>query len=165
MSITFPKPKLLGPKIPGIVVAGLLAAQFALFGGHGGPEPKCELNVEQPHYSTHLSETINFDAIKLNLTTTCNVPQASTKLNSKILMILNNREVTAHIFPTAIRNPTAKNSLRTEIKDLFAKCTYGIEVAYKGVASGYVEIQNGERLSVSGSSEKYAVAPCLIKAK
>ena len=165
MSITFSKPKLLGPKIPSLVVAGLLAAQFALFGAHGGPEPKCELKVEQPHYSTHLSEIKNFDAIKLNLTTTCNVPQANTKLNSKILKIMNNREVTAHIFPPIVRRPNSKNSLRTEIKDLFAKCTYGNEVAYKGVASGYVKLQSGEKLSVSGSSEKYVLAPCSIAEK
>jgi hypothetical protein len=163
MSITFPKPKLWGPKIPGVLVAGLLAAQFALFGGHSGPEPKCVLKVDQPHYSTHLAEFMNADAIKLNMVTTCNVPQAFTKLDSKILKISNNREVTAYKFLPVVVSPNSRNPLRAEIKNLYAPCNYGVEVAYKGEASGYVKLQSGEKITVSGSSEKYVLAPCSIR--
>ena len=40
MPITIPKPILLMPKVPGVFVIGLLAAQFLLFQGGNGPDPK-----------------------------------------------------------------------------------------------------------------------------
>lgn len=63
------------PKVPGLLVIGLLAAQFLLFQSGNGPEPKCTVNVEPPHHSTNLKESQNVDAIKLNMTSTCNVLQ------------------------------------------------------------------------------------------
>lgn len=84
MPITIPRPILLMPKVPSVVVAGLLAAQFLLFHIGHSPEPHCTLKVEKPHYSTSLKETKGIDAVKLNLTTKCNVPQKYTELNSSI---------------------------------------------------------------------------------
>jgi hypothetical protein len=63
------------PKVPSLLVVGLLAAQFLILQITHNPEPNCTLNIERPHYSTSLSEIQNIDAIKLNITSTCNVSQ------------------------------------------------------------------------------------------
>ena len=58
-----PKPILLMPKVPSLLVVGLLAAQFLILQITHNPEPSCTLNIERSHYSTSLSEIQNVDAI------------------------------------------------------------------------------------------------------
>jgi hypothetical protein len=41
----------------------------------------------------------------------------------------------------------------------------GIEVAYKGVAEGYVILDGGKRINVAGNSGKYEVTNCSIGAQ
>ncbi len=93
MSITLPrpgalKPFLTKPKIPGLVAIGLLAAQYILFGSGTSPDPHCTLKVEQIHKSTNLIEEQKILAIKLNVTSECNVPQDSTTIDAHIDKIL-----------------------------------------------------------------------------
>jgi len=87
MPITIPKPILLMPKVPSLLVVGLLAAQFLILQITHNPEPNCTLNIERPDYSTSLSEIQNVDAIKLNITSTCNVSQKYTQLSADIQKI------------------------------------------------------------------------------
>ena len=117
MPITIPKPILILPKVPSLVVVGLLAAQFLLFGTGDSVEPKFTLRVEQPHYSTSLKERQNVDAIKLNITSTCNVPQSYTRVNASIQKIENNREVTARtfLFRTAVSSAKFSKPQTSEI--------------------------------------------------
>jgi hypothetical protein len=119
MPITIPKPILLLPKVPSVLVVGLLAAQFFFFQIGHSPEPKCTLNVERPHHSTSLKEKRNIDAIKLNMTVTCNVPQKYSEIASSIQKIENNREVLAHRFQVIRRVPEIKSSNLVVIEDLY----------------------------------------------
>jgi hypothetical protein len=165
MPVTFPKPKLLEPKVPGLLVIGLLAAQFSFFGHGNNVESKCILKVDQPHYSTYLNEYKAIDAIKLNITSTCNVPQRFTEVRSSIFEITNNREVTAYSFPLTRAFPTPKSPQTAVLNGLFAKCEKGKEVSYEGRAKGYVFLRSGQKYPVSGSSGKFVAVLCSISAQ
>jgi hypothetical protein len=132
MPLTIPKPILLLPKVPSLLVVGLLAAQFFFFQIGHSPEPKCTLNVERPHHSTSLKEKRNIDAIKLNMTVTCNVPQKYSEIASSIQKIENNREVLAHRFQVIRRVPEIKSSNLVVIegdsgKYMAADCSIGAQ--------------------------------------
>ena len=127
------------PKVPSLLVVGLLAAQFFVLQFGNTPEPSCTLNVERPHLSTSLKEAQNFDAIKLNITSKCTAHQRFTRVTARIQTIENNREVTVSKFVS--------------------------RVAYKGVAEGYVILDGGKRINVAGNSGKYEVANCSIGAQ
>jgi hypothetical protein len=163
--ITIPKPILFMPKVPSVVVVGLLVAQFLLFQYGNGPEPKCTLNVERPHHSTSLIETQGIEAIKLNITSECNVPQKYTRVTARIQKIENNSEVIASNFVSRVAFSTPKSPETAIFRNLFAVCLPGIEVAYKGIAAGYVLLQSGKKIEVSGASGKYEVADCEIGAQ
>lgn len=165
MPITIPKSVLLSPKVPSIAVVGLLAAQFLILQNIGGTEPKCSLKVERPHYSTSLSEDQNIDAIKLNITSTCNVSQKYTQLNASIQKIQDNREVTAYSFVNERRNSTAKSPNVASFKELYGRCLKGASASYRGTAQGYVYLENGKKLVVKGDSGKFVAAGCLIGAQ
>ena len=143
----------------------LLAAQFLLFQYGNDPEPKCTLNVERPHYSTSLSENQNVDAIKLNITSICNVSQKYTQLSASIQKIQNNREITAYSFVNQRRSSTTKLPNVASFKELFAPCRKGVSAAYRGTAKGYVYLENGKKLAVEGDSGKFVAAGCLIGAQ
>lgn len=121
------------PKVPSLLVVGLLAAQFLVFQVTDSPEPNCTLNIERPHYSTSLSEIQNIDAIKLNITSTCNVSQKYTQLTADIQKIQNNREITAYSFENERRSSTSKTPNVVTFKDLFAPCKKN----YLGLLSWY----------------------------
>ena len=165
MPITIPKPILLLPKVPSVVVVGLLVAQFLFFQYGNGPEPKCILKVERPHYSTSLNETQNIDAIKLNITSTCNVPQKYTEISANIQKIQNNQKVTAFRFESERRSamPGAPNI--AAFKNLYVPCIKGISVPYNGVARGYVYLENGQKYFIKGDSGNFVAAGCLIGAE
>jgi hypothetical protein len=162
MPISIPKSILLPPKVPGLAVMGLLAAQFIILQNFGGTEPKCTLNVERPHYSTSLSEVKNIDAIKLNITSTCNVSQKSTQISASIQKIENNREITAYSFVNESRKSTAKSPNVASFKNLYAPCLKGVSTSYRGIAQGYVYLENGKTLVVEGDSGKFVAEECLI---
>jgi len=165
MPLTIPKSVLLSPKVPSLAVVGLLAAQFLILQNIGGAEPKCTLKVERPHYSTSLSEDQNIDAIKLNITSTCNVSQKYTQLNASIQKIQDNREITAYSFVNERRNSTAKSPNVASFKELYGRCLKGASASYRGTAQGYVYLENGTKLAVKGDSGKFVAAGCLIGAQ
>jgi hypothetical protein len=165
MPITIPKPILLLPKVPSLLVVGLLAAQFFFFQIGHSPEPKCTLNVERPHHSTSLKEKRNIDAIKLNMTVTCNVPQKYSEIASSIQKIENNREVLAHRFQVIRRVPEIKSSNLVVIEDLYKECLFGVWSTYKGEAKGYAMMQSGKKYPLNGDSGKYMAADCSIGAQ
>jgi hypothetical protein len=165
MSITIPKPNLLNFRVPGVLAVGLLAAQFLILQSIGGTEPKCTLNVERPHYSTSLSENQNIDAIKLNITSICNVPQKYTQLNASIHKLQKNREITAYSFVNQRRSSTTKSPNLVSFKELYGPCRKGVSAAYRGTAQGYVYLENGKKLAVQGDSGKFVAAGCLIGAQ
>ena len=153
------------PKVPGVLVIGLLAAQFLLFQSGNGPDPKCTVKVERPHHSTSLKESQNFDAIKLNITSTCNVPQNYTRVTARIQRIENNREVVAHNFLSRVAASTPKSPETAVFKNIFIDCVPGVEVTYKGFAMGYVLLKNGEKIKVAGTSGNYDATDCAIGAQ
>ena len=165
MPLTIPKPILLLPKVPSVLVVGLLAAQFFLFQIGHSPEPKCTLNVERPHHSTSLKEKRNIDAIKLNMTVTCNVPQKYSEIASSIQKIENNREVLAHRFQVIRRVPEIKSSNLVVIEDLYKECLFGVWSTYKGEAKGYAMLESGKKYPLEGDSGKYMAADCSIGAQ
>jgi hypothetical protein len=153
------------PKVPGLFVIGLLAAQFLFFQSGNGPEPKCTLYIERPHHSTSLKESKNVDAIKLNITSTCNLPQNYTRITAYIQKIENNREVVVHNFPARLAVSTPKSPETAVFKNIFINCMPGIKGAYKGFAKGYVLLKNGERIKVAGNSGNYEATDCAIGAQ
>jgi len=165
MPITIPKSILLAPKIPSIAVVGLLLAELLISQSFHNPEPYCTLNVERPHYSTSLKESRGIDAIKLNLTTTCNVPQKYTELSSTIQKIDNNRQVTAYAFVVTRRKASGKPPTIAEFKDLYASCRLGKSVLYSGLATGFVYLENGDKYPVKGNSGKFLAVNCSIGAQ
>jgi hypothetical protein len=165
MPITIPKPILLMPKVPSLLVVGLLAAQFLILQITHNPEPNCTLNIERPHYSTSLSEIQNIDATKLNITSTCNVSQKYTQLTADIQKIQNNREITAYSFENERRSSTSKMPNVVTFKDLFAPCKKTISGSYRGTAQGYVYLESGKKVAVKGDSGKFVATRCLIGAQ
>ena len=165
MPITIPKSILLAPKIPSLAVVGLLAARFFILQSIGGTEPKCTLKVERPHYSTSLSEDQKIDAIKLNITSTCNVSQKYTQLNASIQKIENDREITAHLFANERRSSTAKSPNVASFKELYGQCLKGVSASYSGIAQDYIFLENGKKIAVKGDSGKFVAAGCLIGAQ
>ena len=165
MPITIPRPILLMPKVPSLVVVGLLAAQFLVLQITHNPEPNCTLSIERPHYSTSLSEIQNIDAIKLNISSTCNVSQKYTQLSADIQKIQNNREITAYSFENERRSSTSKTPNVVTFKDLFAPCKKGPSTSYRGLAQGYVYLEGGKKVVVKGDSGKFVAAGCSIGAQ
>jgi len=165
MPITLPKPTLLMPKVPSLLVVGLLAAQFLILQVAHSPEPKCTLNVERPHHSTSLKEIKNIGAIKLNITVSCNVPQKYSEITSSIQKIKNNREVLAHRFQVIRRVPEVKFPNLVVIQDLYKECLFGVWDTYKGAAKGYAMLESGKKYPLKGDSGKYIAADCSIGAQ
>lgn len=165
MPLTIPKSILTTPKVPSIAVIGLMVAQLVVFNIANNPEPACILKVERPHHSTSIKETQNFDAIKLNITSECTAPQKFTRVTARIQKLNNDREVTVSKFVARIADPLSKSRKTAEFRNLFALCQFGIDIAYKGFAEGYVILESGKRVNVSGDSGKYEVANCSIGAQ
>jgi len=169
MPITIPKlvPKsfFTTPKIPSIAVIGLMVAEFVILNIVNAPEPHCTLNVEKPHYSTFLKETRNIDAIKLNITSECNVPQDYTEVESSIRKLENGRQVVVYTSGLERREPLKNNPEVAEFRDLFALCRLGKSVSYAGSASGIVYLKGGRTIPVKDNSGIFRVVNCAIGAQ
>jgi hypothetical protein len=165
MPITIPKSILLTPKVPSIAVVGLMLAQFVVLNIGNNPEPVCTLKVERPHDSTSMKELQDLDAIKLNITSECTAPQKFTRVTARIQKLSNDREVTVSNFVARIADPMSKSRRTAEYRNLFALCQFGIHTAYKGFAKGFVILESGKKIKVSGDSGKYEVAECSISAQ
>ncbi len=165
MPITIPKSILLIPKVPSMAVVVLLVAEFLLMQNLHKPDPYCTLRVDYPHYSTSLKETKGIDAIKLNVTSECSAPQRFTCITARIQKLQSNSEVTVSRFVSRIAEPISNSANSAIFRNLFTKCEFGIVTAYKGIAEGYVILENGKRIEVTGSSGKYEPANCEIGAQ
>ena len=161
----FSKSVLLQPRIPTLFVVGLLVAQYLIFGSGSSPEPKCTLKVDQPHYSTYLKEYKNLDAIKLNITSTCNMPQKYTQINSSIQERAYGNQITAFDLKTKRRNSSIKSPNIAIFKDLYVLCIKGSNVSYSGEAKGYVYLKDGREVKVQNSSGEFLAVPCAIVAR
>lgn len=170
MSITLPKPSALKPfltkpKIPGLLAIGLLAAQYILLGPGTSPEPNCTLNVDQIHKSTDLYEAHKVLAIKLNITSECNVPQELTTIDAHIDQILGNEQITIQEFKKEIARPTKKENSKARFLWLFAECEKSEPILYSGYAEGHVLLRDGRKIEVNGISPKFQAISCQVKAK
>lgn len=166
MSITFPKPNLLGPKVPGVIVIGLMVAQYVLFGSASGPEPKCTLSVHNAHISTYLRLHKNIDAIKLNIETKCNTPQKYSEIYARIQEELpGGIQRPTYIFPRVDREPESNTPNRVVVEDLFAQCKKGVLGTYAGQATATIHLVNGKELIVNGQSKEFTTVSCKIGAQ
>lgn len=162
MTKNFSKSVLLQPRIPSLFVVGLLVAQYLIYGSGNSPDPKCSLNVQQPHYSTYLKEYQNLDAVKLNVTSTCNLPQNYTEITSSIKKIVDNRQVTAHAFKPERRDSNIKSPNIVFFHELYIACVRGPEISYRGEATGYAYLKDGRKVKVQDSSKEFIAVPCAI---
>lgn len=142
-----------------------MVAQLVVINIVNNPEPTCSLKVERPHHSTSMKEKQDLDAIKLNISSECTAPQKFTRVTARIQKLSNNREVTISKFVARIADPLPNSRKKAEFRNLFSLCRFGIETAYKGFANGYVILESGKRINVSGDSGKYEVAKCSIGAQ
>ncbi|MEY3904324.1 MAG: hypothetical protein RIT08_240 [Actinomycetota bacterium] len=146
-----------------IAIGGLVLSPLAWLGLNGKVEPYCTLNVERVHYSTYLKEYRDIDAIKLNIKSTCNVPQAYTKISPSILEGNTNMHVVAHKFETQISKPVNTNQNTAKFEDIFIECKLGAKANYLGHASGKIRLTSGKDFPVTGDSEMYNFVNCRIK--
>lgn len=170
MSITLPKPGALKPfltkpKIPGLLAIGLLAAQYILLGPGTSPEPKCILNVEYIHASTHLIEQSGKLALKLNITSECNVEQKSTTLDARIDQIIRAEQSVTKEFINITAIPSGANKKVASFLDLLIECEKSTPVLYGGYAEGRVLLKDGRKIPVKGFSKKFKAVPCAVRAK
>ena len=152
-------------KVPSVAVVGLLAVEFLLFQIGQSPEPNCTLKVERPHHSTSLKEVRDIDAIKLNITSSCNVPQIYTQVSASIQRIENNKVITAYKFEKERRNASASDNRSTLFRDLFVPCVMGISALYRGEAQGYIYLESGKKYPVKSDSGNFTAEGCLIGAQ
>lgn len=161
----FSKSVLLQPRIPTLFVAGLLVAQFLIFGSGNSPEPKCTLKVNRPHYSTYLNEFKNVNAIKLSITSKCDMPQNYTELTLSIKRLENEQKVTTSKLELKRKYSNTNFPNVTKFEDFYILCQKGFTYSYRGEAKGYVSLKNGRIVKVQGNSGKYLAVPCLFVTK
>lgn len=165
MAFTIPKPNLLIPKVPGVLVLGLIATQLLMLSGGSKKVPQCELKVERPHLSTSVKESRGADVLKLNVTSVCDAPQKYTTIQADIQSIHKDSQVTAFKFEQQTRNSNLKEPNTARFLGLFVKCLPSDPVLYQGRASGKVLLANGKTISVTGDSGKFYGESCRIGAK
>jgi hypothetical protein len=165
LSKIIPKALFTTPKIPSIAVVGLMVVEYAILSNVIAPEPKCTLNVERPHYSTYLKETRNIDAIKLNITSECNVPQDYTEVESSIRKLENGRQVVVYAPGLERRESLKSDPKKAEFRDLFALCRLGKSMSYVGSARGLVYLKGGGTFPVKDDSGIFRAANCGIGAQ
>ena len=165
MPTTTLKPNILGPKIPGVLAIGLLAAQFLIFGQGNQPDAACTLKIDQVHISKSVPIKNGLSSIKLNVTSSCNQPQKSTHLDVSILKIAGNQEIKVFTFKDQVRIATSGNQNSVKFLDLFRQCTSNSTTMFSGEAKGEVTLKTGKTIPVSGKSDKFIALPCEIEAK
>lgn len=136
-----------------------------LFGPGTSTEPKCTLNVENVHESTHLKEQKNVQALKLNITSVCNVEQRFTTLDARIDQILHLDQTTTKTFENVTVLPSHKDRTKAHFLDLIVICERSLPILYGGYAKGEVELKDGRKIQVKGSSKEFKTVPCAVEAK
>lgn len=160
-----PKSFFTTPKIPSAAAVALMIAELAILNHFNAPEPSCTLNVERPHYSTSLKETRDIDAIKLNITSKCNVAQDYTEIVPSIEKIEDGRQLVAHNFGLERRDSHKNNPRVAEFQDLYVLCRLGKSMSYSGLAKGIVYLKGGRTVPVQGDSGLFKATNCAIGAQ
>lgn len=163
------QPKSIPPTIiksitPPWVLAAIIATQVVINAVAASPEPKCTLEVEYPHYSRSMERDMGIDAIKINIKSECNVPQAYTEVEASIKSKVG-QVMTTYDFARTRESADSKEPNSAYFKRLFKFCTKGSNAEYKGLAIGTVHLKDGRDVQVSGKNENYFPQNCLITAK
>ena len=79
--------------------------------------------------------------------------------------IVENKQITAHVFERLTAVPKGKNQSKVIFEDLFVECEKGRTALYSGFAIGQVDLKDGRNVAVRGSSDKFIAVSCLIGAK
>lgn len=163
-----------GPKKPGnhlpklkykIAIGGLALSSLALIEVNWTEKPHCALEVKRVHYSTYMYEYRNTDSVKLNITSSCNVPQEYTLIYPEILVEDQHHSEFIYKFGSQKKFANTKDSRKAFFEDLFIECKKGIPTNYRGRAAGIVRLKDGENFSVSGRSDIFNYVNCLINQK
>lgn len=161
----FSKSVLLQPRIPSLFVVGLLVAHYLIFSSGNSPEPKCTLKVDQPHYSTYLNEFKNINAIKLSITSKCDMPQNYTELTLSIKRLENKQKVTTSKLEIKRKYSNTNFPNVAKFEDFYVLCQRGFKYSYRGEAKGYVSLKDGRIVKVQGNSGEFLAVPCAIVAR
>ncbi len=161
----FSKSVLLQPRIPSLFVVGLLVAHYLIFSSGNSPEPKCTLKVDRPHYSTYLNEFKNINAIKLSITSKCDMPQNYTELTLSIKRLENKQKVTTSKLELKRKYSNTNFPNVAKFEDFYVLCQRRFKYSYRGEAKGYVSLKDGRIVKVQGNSGKYLAVPCLVVTK
>jgi hypothetical protein len=165
MSLTIPKPFRTLPKVPSVAVIGLLALQYAWMTATTEPNVHCDLIVERPHVSTHLAEKLGINAIKLNITSKCNVPQRFTEVEAWIELEESNAKTVAHNFGSVRANALRNSNTEARFENLYVECRKNVLSNYKGFAKGFVTLASGKKIPVHDDSSKFLDTKCRMGAK
>ncbi len=165
MSLTIPKPFRTLPKVPSVAVFGLLALQYAWMTATTEPNVHCDLIVERPHVSTHLAEKLGINAIKLNVTSKCNVPQHFTEVEAWIELEDSNAKTVAHNFGSVRANALRNSNTEARFENLYVECRKNVLSNYKGFAKGFVILASGKKIPVHDDSSKFLDTNCRMGAK
>ena len=146
-----------------IAVSGVLLSPFLFFGASGKENPRCWLNVERVHYSTHMNDYKSMDVVKLNIASKCNVPQEYTLIEPVIFEVHEIGNKLTHEFGSQQAFSKATNPSQVKFENLFIGCNKGAISEYSGYANGTVKLISGAKIPVSGHSDKYNLVNCRIK--
>lgn len=164
MKTKYPKP-VLKPFVPNIIGIGILTAQVIVMVIGNVNEPSCKIELEKPHYSTSMSRELGIDAIKLNITSECTVPQTHTSLSGNIYMTHNGQERTVFKFENESRKSDPKNPNVVRFLNLFEMCKKGTSVSYRSDAIGFAYLENGKSIPLNDNSGSPFPQNCKIGAQ
>lgn len=165
MSITFPGKEILKLRVPGALAIGILVGQLFMMGTQSSTVPHCDLSVERPHNSGSIYKHRKIKAIKLNITSECNVPQRFTLIHADIQTINKDGQITAHDFGLVTANAAKANPKNAYFFNLYVECKSSETAVYLGQASGDVHFDNGVTVPVKGNSSKFLPEDCTLGAK
>ena len=126
------------------------------------PIPHCTLKVDRPHYSTYLNEFKKINAIKLSVTSKCDLPQNYTELTLSINRLENRQKVTTSKLELKRKYSNTNFPNFAKFEDFYILCQKEIDFSYRGEAMGYVSLKDGRTVKVQGNSGKYLAVPCLV---
>lgn len=158
-------PKIIKAKVvPVWAIAAIVAAQIAM-NITTEPNVHCELIVERPHVSTHLAEKLGINAVKLNITSKCNVSQRFTEVEAWIEIEESNVKSVAHNFGVVRANAMQSNAKEARFENLYVECRKNVLSNYKGFAKGTVTLVSGKEIPVHDDSSKFLDTKCRMGAK
>ena len=165
MPLTIPKPIRILPKVPGVAVIGLMILQYAWMNASSDPNVHCELKIQNPHQSTHATEYLGLDVVKLKITSECNRPQKYTEITATIYESNNGKSKKVAKFSNELVVAAKPLDHVVEFERLTTPCVRGEKANYYGIAKGFAYLEGGQKFPVKGESGKPFPVSCKIKAK